>query len=262
MNRARNQFFPGTRLAAQQDGRSGSADNLDLVQDFAQRGALADDILEVVFRLNFGFEIQALVFQAISRGAESSIRERIVQREGNLRADLGQNVEVFLSKVVGPLAPHGHKPKRSIRGAQGGNRHRSDRFGLQSFENLGPKLVDILLRPDLSSSGTHILNFLIGDFTDRNVGKKALTTGEIENRALELFGVFIDEPETGEVICKVFANRRRGGTEQLINVQLRYNLIVDLEQQSEPIALPGQLPLVGLCGIGGNCALQGNTNMR
>jgi len=54
--------------------------------------------------------------------------------------------------------------------------------------------------------------------------------------------------KTGEVICKVFANRRRGGTKQLINVQLRYNLIVDLEQQPEPIALPGQLPLVRLCG--------------
>jgi hypothetical protein len=66
MDGARNQFLAGARLAAQQDSRSGWGDNLDLVKDFAQSGALAHDILEVVFRADFGFEIQALVFQAIS----------------------------------------------------------------------------------------------------------------------------------------------------------------------------------------------------
>src|SRR5580692_5531988 len=235
MNSARNQLFAGTGLAVQQDSRSRWSDNLDPLKDFAQSGALAHDILEVIFRADVGFEIQALVFQAISRGAESSIRERIVQREGNLRADLGQNVEVFLSKIVGPLAPHGHKPKRSIRGAQGGNRQRSDRFSLQSFENLRPKLVDLSLRPDLSGSGTHLLSFLFGDCTGGNVRKKALAAGKVQDCAFQLVGLFIDEPETGEVICKIFANRRRGGTEEFIDIQLRHNLIIDFEEQSEPI---------------------------
>ena len=38
---ARNQFLPGARLAVQQDSRSGRGDNLDLVKDIAQSGALA-----------------------------------------------------------------------------------------------------------------------------------------------------------------------------------------------------------------------------
>ena len=66
MDCARNQFFPGARLAVQQDSRSGRGDNLYLVKDFTQSGALAYEILEVVFRADFRFEIQALVFQAIS----------------------------------------------------------------------------------------------------------------------------------------------------------------------------------------------------
>src|SRR5271156_6193582 len=65
MDCARNQFLPGARLAVQQDSRSGWGDNLDLVKDFEQSCALAYEILEVVFRANFRFKIQALVFQAI-----------------------------------------------------------------------------------------------------------------------------------------------------------------------------------------------------
>src|SRR5258708_18460152 len=116
MNCACNQLLPSSRLTAQQNSRSRWGDNLDLVEDFAKSGALAHEILEVIFRADLGFEIQSLVFQAISRCAESSIRERVVQREGNLRADLGQDVEIFLSKLVRALAPHGHKPEGSIRG--------------------------------------------------------------------------------------------------------------------------------------------------
>src|SRR6202453_2528540 len=65
MDCARNQLFPGPRLAVQQDSRSGRGDNLDLVKDFTESGALAYEILEVVFREDFRFEIQALVFQTI-----------------------------------------------------------------------------------------------------------------------------------------------------------------------------------------------------
>src|SRR6202041_3553751 len=113
MDCARNQFFSGARLAVEQHSSSGWGDNLDLVEDFAQSGTCAHEIIE--FRADFGFEIQALVFQAIPRGIESSIREGVVQRQRNLGADLGQNVEIFLSKVIGPLAPHRNNSKRSVR---------------------------------------------------------------------------------------------------------------------------------------------------
>src|SRR3984885_14433591 len=45
MDCARNQFLSGPRLAVQQYRRSGWCDNLDLVKDFAQSGALAYEIL-------------------------------------------------------------------------------------------------------------------------------------------------------------------------------------------------------------------------
>src|SRR6202453_32782 len=57
MHCARNQFFSGARLPVQQDSRSGWGDNLDLVEDFAQSDALAYEILKIVFRADFRFEI-------------------------------------------------------------------------------------------------------------------------------------------------------------------------------------------------------------
>src|SRR6266481_7175221 len=207
MNCACNQLFPSARLAAQQNSRSRGGDNLDLVEDFAESGALAHEILEVVFRADFRFEIQALVFQPIPRCAQSSVRERVVERQGNLRADLGQDIEVLLSKLVRPLAAHGNEPKRSVRGPQGSVCQCNDRFSLQPFENRRWKLLDLLLRSDRRRSSAHPLQVVIGEFSG-NIGKKALAAREIETHTFQLIGVFIDEPETGEVIRKVFANRR------------------------------------------------------
>src|SRR5207245_2995415 len=124
---------------------------------------------------------------------------------------------------------------------------RDDRFSLQPFENRRWKLLDLLLRSDRRRSSAHPLQVVIGEFSG-NIGKKTLAAREIENHTFQLIGVFIDEPGTGEVIRKVFANRRRGGTEQLIDVQLGYNLIVDFEEQLKTIALLCQLPLVPLSG--------------
>jgi hypothetical protein len=59
------------------------------------------------------------------------------------------------------------------------------------------------MRPDLSGSGTHLLSFPVGDCPGGNVRKKALAAGKIEDCAFQLVGLFIDEPETGEVIRKV-----------------------------------------------------------
>src|SRR6202030_3290432 len=67
MDGASNQFFPGARLAPQQDSGAGWGYNLNLLEDFPQSRAFAHEILEIIFCLDFGFEIQSLVFQAISR---------------------------------------------------------------------------------------------------------------------------------------------------------------------------------------------------
>src|SRR5258708_30957886 len=207
MDGARNYLVSCGRLFEEQESRCGWGNNLDLLENFPQSGALAHEILEIVFRLDFGFEIQALVFQAISRCTESSIRERVVQGQRDLCADLGQKVEIFLSEVVRPFTSHANTSKWSVGGREGDNRQRGDRFGLQPFQNCRRKLFDLLLRPDLRGAATYLLKILLGDFTDRNLRKKTLAAGEIEKRTFELVGLFIDEPETGEVIPKVLANR-------------------------------------------------------
>jgi hypothetical protein len=56
--------------------------------------------------------------------------------------------------------------------------------------------------PDLSGSGTHLISFPVGDCPGGNVRKKALAARKIEDCAFQLVGLFIDEPETGEVITR------------------------------------------------------------
>src|SRR5258708_13063957 len=106
MDGARNYLVSGGRLSAEQDSRSGWGSNLDLLENFPQSGALAHEILEIVFRLDFGFEIQALVFQAISRCTESSIREPVVQAQPDLCADCGHKATISLPEALTPFTPH------------------------------------------------------------------------------------------------------------------------------------------------------------
>src|SRR5258708_2095357 len=56
MNCACNQLLPSSRLTAQQNSRSRWGDNLDLVEDFAKSGALAQGVVEVLFQWILGFE--------------------------------------------------------------------------------------------------------------------------------------------------------------------------------------------------------------
>src|SRR5215472_10709654 len=88
MNGPGEQFFSCAGLAMQENCRSRGTDNRDLIQDFAESGALADDFLEVVFRPDFGFEIQALFLEAISNLCDTSVGNRVVHGERNLIADL------------------------------------------------------------------------------------------------------------------------------------------------------------------------------
>src|SRR5271170_8019308 len=126
-------------------------------------------------------EICALIWDKMSRSSCPKLLDRLLPRPRSPRGPFG--------------VPRGATAKDAI-------------FVLQSFENRRPKLFEILLRPDLRSPGTHLLNFLVGDFTDGNILKEALAAGKIEDQAFEPVRVFIDKPETGEVIRKVFANRR------------------------------------------------------
>ena len=65
VDRARDQFLAGARLALNQHRRIGRRDDLDLLQHLPERRALADDLLEVVLGADLVFEVELLGAQLL-----------------------------------------------------------------------------------------------------------------------------------------------------------------------------------------------------
>jgi len=57
VDRPRNQFFPGPCLSADEHGRVGQRNLLDLAEHFQKRRAVADDLFEVVLGANLVLEV-------------------------------------------------------------------------------------------------------------------------------------------------------------------------------------------------------------
>jgi len=71
-----------------------------LSQGALQRGALADDFFEIEFAANFFLEIKFFLGQLVLQGVNFFERERILHGDGNLRADLLEQLEIVRSEGV------------------------------------------------------------------------------------------------------------------------------------------------------------------
>ena len=80
-------------------------DRLDLVQDPAQRGALPDDVLEVMSGADLLFEVDLLLRELVLEGCDLAIRQRVLDRHGHLVGDPCQEFQVVGTE--GHLRPSG-----------------------------------------------------------------------------------------------------------------------------------------------------------
>jgi hypothetical protein len=68
MDSAGQEFLASAGLAMQEHGRASGRHNGNLVQHFAQRGTLADDVLEIVLRANLRLTIEGFIREAARAG--------------------------------------------------------------------------------------------------------------------------------------------------------------------------------------------------
>jgi hypothetical protein len=92
--------------------------------------------------------------------------------------------------------------------------------------------------------------------------QRTFAAGKIQSGTLKLAGLFIDQPESGEIVSKITSNGCRRRVEQFTNVQFRNDVVVDFQQQPEPIPFLHHLSLVKLCSIPRQRALHGNRNVQ
>ena len=79
---------------------SGGSDGLDLLQHAPQRGALADDLLEVVLRADFFFQVELFLGQSLLEFGDLAIGLRIFHGNRDLVGDLAQQLDLFRSKGI------------------------------------------------------------------------------------------------------------------------------------------------------------------
>ena len=97
VQRPREQFLAGARLAEQQHRRVRRGDGADLVQDALQRLALADDLLELVGAADFFLQIDVFARELLLQRGNLVERHGILERDRDLRGDLGDAVQLVRS---------------------------------------------------------------------------------------------------------------------------------------------------------------------
>ena len=96
---ARDQLLAGAGFAADQDGRIGGRDGFHLLQQRLERGAFADDLLEVVLGADFVFKIKLLLGQAVLESGDLLEGQRIFDGDGDLGGDLVSRSMSCLAKA-------------------------------------------------------------------------------------------------------------------------------------------------------------------
>ena len=114
VDRARDQFLAGARLALDQHRRVGRRDDLDLLQHLPERRALADDLVEVVLRANLVFEVQLFGAQLLLQLRDLSKRQPVLHGDRYLLRHLTQQLHIVRREGVRPFAAEVQRPERAI----------------------------------------------------------------------------------------------------------------------------------------------------
>src|ERR1700740_3192558 len=97
-----DQLFSGACLSINEDGGISGCDRLNVFENAAQRHALSDNILEVKFAADFGFEIDVFLRELILEFGNLPIGESVFNRESDLTGDLPQERKIIFSEGVLP----------------------------------------------------------------------------------------------------------------------------------------------------------------
>src|SRR5262245_43117319 len=92
---ASDQLLSSTRLAADEHRRTSRCNNLDLLQHPAQRGALANDLREVVFGASLLYQVEIFLGQPIFQVGDFPVGLRVFNGDGDLLRDFTEQLNVL-----------------------------------------------------------------------------------------------------------------------------------------------------------------------
>src|SRR5204863_4615365 len=95
----RNEFLPGTGLPENEDSGIGGGDRLDLLQDPAEGGTLADDLPEVLVGADLRLQVDLLLGELVLERLDLLEDQGIFDCQGHLVSDELQKAQV--RRIVG-----------------------------------------------------------------------------------------------------------------------------------------------------------------
>jgi hypothetical protein len=105
---AGDELLAGTRFAADEYGRSGRGDGLDLLEHPSQGSAVADDLPEIVLRADFLFQVEVLLGQPVFQLTDLAVGLRVLHRNRDLLGHLAEQFDLIRGESVFALPADVH----------------------------------------------------------------------------------------------------------------------------------------------------------
>ena len=116
MNCPRKELLARTGFAQDKNRRTGRGDDLDLLQDPLESGAVAHNLLEVELGTHLILKIQLFLRQFVLQLGDLLIRQRVLYGNRHLLCHLAQQIYIVLSKRVLIASAHVQCPPHAIMG--------------------------------------------------------------------------------------------------------------------------------------------------
>src|SRR5215469_7492892 len=231
MDCARNQLFAGSGFTADQNGRIRPGYRLDVLQSSLERGARADDFLEVVFSANLFFEVKLFFLQLVLEHIDLAVCKRILDSDRQLFGYLTEDAAVLFAKRVFLHARDTQHSQRAISRDQRNNAARLDAGRGEALSNrilLGAWIAEkyYLARCKGPPAGIRAVerNNLVLD-------EEVLVRGKVHRLQPELIACGIIQGQTGQVVRDDPSDTAREGRHQFLQVEVRDQHIVDFQQE-------------------------------
>src|SRR6266403_335739 len=230
VNCAGDHFFASTRLALYEDRRIRRRNDSNTLEHSFQRLTISDDLFEIVLKPDFIFQVERLFRQPIPSLRYLFIIQSILYADGYLRRYLCKERDVILAEGILIPSAKSQKAKKAIPADEwhettGLKALGDSRFILQTQL----KYVRGIAYPRLASAEDITAKRLL----HRTVilSNESFTVRKIEGEGLHPVPVQVRQEDAHQIALHDAADACGDGPQEIAKLQIRDNLIGDIEEQ-------------------------------
>jgi len=247
---AGEELLAGAGFAEEKNGGSRGGGELDLREGALESGAFANDFFKVEFSADFFLEIELFFGEFVFQYIDFLEGQRILYRDGNLRGDLLEELDVLRGKRVEAAAGEIERAEGAALGNQ--------RDAANVLQTVLAERVDDFAGVAIEFRATGQEGLASGDGTSggRAIAgdggfllEKAGVARKIEGMDFEEAAGGVEEGETGVIVMDDAGESGDDAAEDFGEIAGGHEDVVDFEKSLEAVAFAGELRLIGLGGF-------------